>query len=316
MSFASGGFLRMDVASGSEDWFNGISATADNEVLVLGSVQSDSLLLRLTSAGALSTDFGRGGFVLLGGSSSVRGDIFERPGGYLLVARGNKLTRLTSSGTIDTTYGTSGVLYLSNPDSSTLTSILVQEDGSVVRAGRLNAGYPTYADVLVTRNLADGSVDRSFGTDGTVITNLGGADDCAAAGLDPNGKLVVAGYAYPSGAASAERNGLHRQVGTAFGMGLIRYLCGPPVPVRPGLTRLSPTSGKRGITVTITGKAFTARRGTSYVKFGTAKVAKYVSWSATRIKCRVPARARYGRLKIVVVTAGGTSNSKTFTVKR
>jgi hypothetical protein len=52
------------------------------------------------------------------------------------------------------------------------------------------------------------------------------------------------------------------------------------------------------------------------VKFGATKVSKYVSWSNTRVKVRVPARARFGRLKVTVTTAGGTSNGKSFTVKR
>ena len=36
----------------------------------------------------------------------------------------------------------------------------------------------------------------------------------------------------------------------------------------------------------------------------------------TRIKYKVPARAKFGRLKVTVVTTGGTSAAKTFTVKR
>ena len=89
-----------------------------------------------------------------------------------------------------------------------------------------------------------------------------------------------------------------------------------PAASRPVITRLSSTSGRRGATITLTGKSFGSRRAAGYVKFGAVKVTKYVSWSATRIKCRVPARAKYGRVKVVVVTAGGTSRARTFTVKR
>jgi len=67
---------------------------------------------------------------------------------------------------------------------------------------------------------------------------------------------------------------------------------------------------------TITGKDFGKRDSASDVKCGAAKVSKYVSWSATRIKCKVPAKAKFGKLKVTVVTADGASNSKTFTVKR
>jgi hypothetical protein len=86
--------------------------------------------------------------------------------------------------------------------------------------------------------------------------------------------------------------------------------------VKPLLSTLSPTAGRRGAIVTITGTGFCASRGASYVKFGTMKCGAYVSWTSTRIRCRVPAKAGLGRLSVRVTTAGGTSNAKTFTVRR
>jgi hypothetical protein len=84
----------------------------------------------------------------------------------------------------------------------------------------------------------------------------------------------------------------------------------------PTLTKFTPASGKRGATITITGKGFGKKHGTSLVKFGATKCAKYVSWSATRIRCKVPAKAKFGKLKVRVVTPAGPSHAKTFTVKR
>jgi hypothetical protein len=84
----------------------------------------------------------------------------------------------------------------------------------------------------------------------------------------------------------------------------------------PSLTRLKPTSGRRGATVTITGTGFGAPRGSSTVKFGAKRCGRYLSWSDTRIKCRVPAKARYGRVPVTVTTAGGVSNSRNYKVKR
>ena len=84
----------------------------------------------------------------------------------------------------------------------------------------------------------------------------------------------------------------------------------------PQLSKLSPTSGKRGTTVTITGTGFGAARGTSSVSFGAAKCTAYISWSATQITCRVPATAKYGKVKITVTTPAGQSAALTFSVKR
>jgi len=83
----------------------------------------------------------------------------------------------------------------------------------------------------------------------------------------------------------------------------------------PAITKLLPASGKRGAFVTISGTDFGAARGTSSVKFGAKKCAQYVSWSATRIKCRVPAQAKYGAVNVTVTTTAGKSNAKRFTVK-
>ena len=85
---------------------------------------------------------------------------------------------------------------------------------------------------------------------------------------------------------------------------------------KQGLSKLSRTSGRRGVTVTLTGKNFGSKRGTSYVKFGLRKCSKYLSWSKTRIKCRVPAKAKFGWLKVRVTTTVGASNAKSFRVKR
>jgi hypothetical protein len=84
----------------------------------------------------------------------------------------------------------------------------------------------------------------------------------------------------------------------------------------PKLTRFTPASGKRGATITITGKGFGKKQGKSVVKFGSVKCGKYLSWSATRIKCTVPARARFGRTKVCISGPAGASNGLTFTVKR
>ena len=84
----------------------------------------------------------------------------------------------------------------------------------------------------------------------------------------------------------------------------------------PGLVKLKPASGKRGSTVTVSGTGFGPARGTSSVRFGTKTCTVFVSWSDTQIKCRVPATARNGVVKVTVTTTGGTSNALSFTVKR
>jgi len=88
------------------------------------------------------------------------------------------------------------------------------------------------------------------------------------------------------------------------------------LPTTPKITKLQPASGKRGATVTISGIGFGKKSGASSVKFGTTKCPKYLSWSDTKITCKVPAKAKFGNVKVTVTTAAGRSNAKTFKVKR
>jgi uncharacterized protein (TIGR03437 family) len=92
----------------------------------------------------------------------------------------------------------------------------------------------------------------------------------------------------------------------------------PPggAPAAPSITKLKPASGKRGSAVTLSGSGFGAAQGTSSVRFGAKACTKCVSWSDTQIKCRVPAKAKYGAVKVAATTAGGTSNAVSFKVKR
>ncbi len=90
----------------------------------------------------------------------------------------------------------------------------------------------------------------------------------------------------------------------------------PPPAEPPVIARVSPAAAKRGALVTITGTDLGATRGAGSVRFGSRACTTYVSWSATRIRCRVPARAAFGSVKVTVKTAAGTSNAKTFRVKR
>ena len=89
------------------------------------------------------------------------------------------------------------------------------------------------------------------------------------------------------------------------------------VPAKPKIVKLKPAFGKRGATVTISGSGFGgADPVTSSVRFGGKKCTTYLSWSAAQIKCRVPATAKIGKVKVTVTTAGGVSNAKSFRVKR
>src|SRR5262249_43011914 len=72
-------------------------------------------------------------------------------------------------------------------------SVALQPDGKIV-AGGATAGIGTArADALVYRLTANGSLDATFGRNGTVTLDSGGVEQVLGLAVQPDGKLVLAG---------------------------------------------------------------------------------------------------------------------------
>jgi uncharacterized delta-60 repeat protein len=105
------------------------------------------------------------------------------------------LVRFNDQGTLDPTFGHSGVATFALPDGmpvNTETSLALQANGDVLLAGY---SYPRgTADFSLMRYHPDGTLDRSFGTDGTVTVDVADGDDRArAVTQQADGKLLIAG---------------------------------------------------------------------------------------------------------------------------
>src|SRR5437667_3275138 len=101
-----------------------------------------------------------------------------------------------AAGGLDTSFGTGGKVTtpIGSIDDEAFALVLLP-DGKLVAAGYTSSASNT-AFALVRYN-ADGSLDPSFGTGGKVSTSIGSIDDEAVAlVLQPDGKLVAAGYAF------------------------------------------------------------------------------------------------------------------------
>ena len=192
---------------------------------------------------------------------------------------------------------------------------------------------------------ANGATGDQFGSSVALGggTALVGAEECDVAGRES----VGAAYAFvPSGGvwtqqaeltagddegttadffgASVALSGATALVGAPWhdtagkiwaGVAYVFLLDAEPQPT-PAIVKLKPASGKRGDTVTISGTGFGVARGHGFVKFGATKCITYLSWSDTRIKCKAPAAAKFGKVNVTVTTVGGASNAMSFTVKR
>lgn len=100
------------------------------------------------------------------------------------------LVRYTKAGRLDSTFGTGGkVVVHFDPDSDYLAALAVQSDGKIVGAGASHA-----TAFLVARFNTDGSVDQTFGDNGSVTTGFGDfIAEANAVVLQGDGKIIVAG---------------------------------------------------------------------------------------------------------------------------
>lgn len=177
--------------------------------LVLGlamSLTTASVAMAAGTAGSLDPTFGTGGIVLTnlgldaGGSpiQAVPSDAVLLANGDLVVAGYFGLVRYLPNGRLDTTFGSGGLARLpSTVNGSFQPGLAVQPDGRYVWAGGATAPNGTNDAFAAVRLNADGSVDRTFGTNGLATmtlpnSNVQGAD---AVLVQPDGKILLGGEA-------------------------------------------------------------------------------------------------------------------------
>src|SRR5439155_24908643 len=73
-----------------------------------------------------------------------------------------------------------------------LNAAALQPDGKIVVAG--TASYDTSDDFGLLRYETNGSLEEGFGVGGKVTTDFGGGDQARAVVIQPDGRIVAAGY--------------------------------------------------------------------------------------------------------------------------
>jgi uncharacterized delta-60 repeat protein len=149
-------------------------------------------LARFSPSGSLDRSFGSGGEVAT--PAGAAGGIARQTDGKLVVAGsghgGFALIRYMTDGSLDKSFGTRGTARTAFGSlSAQAAAVAIQPDGKIVAAGPLgeDAGF------ALARYKPNGSLDPTFGSDGRVITKVGGGGVAFALALQPDGKLVVAG---------------------------------------------------------------------------------------------------------------------------
>jgi uncharacterized delta-60 repeat protein len=199
---------------------------------VKGFVPYKFLLFRF-SEGGLDKSFGSGGTVLTqipGGDGQAYSIAVQTDGKIVIggiassgTAFGLSLARYDASGSPDSSFGNNGLLIVGGNSLGEAVDVLMQPDGKIVAVGSVN--FSNSKDFAVLRFNPDGSPDAGFGTGGKVLTAVSDVSDAALAGaLQPDGKIVVAGYShnYATGSnfkAALVRYNSNGALDTTFGTG-------------------------------------------------------------------------------------------------
>jgi uncharacterized delta-60 repeat protein len=203
--------------SGSEGATN-VALQADGKIVVSGytsiNFQYDMVLVRYNTNGSRDTSFDGDGILLTDtGADDYGNNIATLADGRIVVAASRyirsadgkpysdfSLYRFQADATPDTTFDSDGRVTTSFgrlPSDDRGNSVITQPDGKIIAGGWSFSGAQNDDFALVRYN-TDGSLDPTFGGDGTVAIDFSFRTDLLyALALQPDGKIIAAGISEP-----------------------------------------------------------------------------------------------------------------------
>jgi uncharacterized delta-60 repeat protein len=108
------------------------------------------------------------------------------------------ISSLAQAGSIDLSFGDSGIVTTNITSNSNNLGMAtaIQSDGKILVLGynETTDGSILDNDFNLVRYNSNGSLDKTFGNGGIVITNIGGIDKAYSMGIQSDGKILVTGY--------------------------------------------------------------------------------------------------------------------------
>jgi uncharacterized delta-60 repeat protein len=206
--FGRDGIAAYDIGAGTEQ-VNDVLVLPGGAIVAAGAAedgqQARFSILRTRSDGRLDTSFGRsGGYTvedLSHGSDVANALTVASTGDYLLAGSSHgdwAVAAFTQSGRSDRSYGNDGHRILPGDAAFEQATDVVQADRKTYLVGTV---HRTSDDLGVAKLRAAGTLDPTFSSDGRFALDTSDARDTAAAALlQGNGKLVLAGETWHRGA--------------------------------------------------------------------------------------------------------------------
>lgn len=202
---------------GTVDFAAGVAAQSSGRIIAVGRVQNgannDAGLARYNLDGSLDATFSPGGVEGSGralhdtGSDDEAKAVLVQPDDKIVIAAVGgadfQVARFDPNGALDLGFSPGGVEgsganridFTGNSDIP--TSVALTSEGKILLAGYSSNG--TNPDFALAQFNADGTLDTSFGVggpegSGLVRTDVGGGDAAFAMTLQPDGRILAAGY--------------------------------------------------------------------------------------------------------------------------
>lgn len=202
--FGNNGLVLIDIGSNSRLY--AVTVAPGGKILAAGGVSTgmglNSAVIRLLNDGSLDPGFGIGGLAEVA-TTAIGTDLFYSlavlPNGDILATGyssnngAGTAVRFDANGFPVVGFGDNGTVLIEEPNGTTIFySAAAQTDGKILLGGYRNV-FPD-RDFLVMRLLSNGDTDPNFGSGGSVLTNVGNADVLRALTVQPDGKILGAGY--------------------------------------------------------------------------------------------------------------------------
>jgi uncharacterized delta-60 repeat protein len=208
-TLATSDALLSSGSTGSNTLFAGraVAIQADGKAVVAGvattsdfSSQSRLAVSRYTASGQLDPTFSKVGTMGLNSYPSAGRSLVIQPDQKIVVAgsfnQSLLFVRLLPDGSLDSKFGSNGTR---TGGTGVANAIASQTDGKIIAVGTSSpfTNNQTNSDFVLERITADGRADTSFGNLGRVRTSFGGyRDEARGVVIQPDGKIVVAGFTY------------------------------------------------------------------------------------------------------------------------
>ena len=188
-----------------------VALQPDGKIVVTGYDVYGLVVARFRPDGTPDPTFGGDGVVRRVGSQIFPLDVAIQANGRILIGGDFDifafgLARFTAKGKLDGGFGDDGIVSTEvGPGEQAITGLVIQADGRIVAAGRVGpheGGDPVVPAFALARYLRDGTLDTSWGGDGTLTTEFEGGASAAGAAIQANGSVVVVGGAGSGDAVS------------------------------------------------------------------------------------------------------------------